>query len=169
MFEEDRELEESPLFFIVPIDGMFPVMIEDQTGLKTGPAFAADLVGEPIAFLKRKIKQDLPGRYQRDDKLAELSISMNMTVTARGRITDLTFEKGTPGQIKRLFIDIMKRVRVMPRIEAGVAVASPFSMVQTFRGAKRQGDQATPSETVESGSLSSDRAGRVEPQTTSND
>ena len=168
MFEEDRELEESPLF-IVPIDGMLPVMIEDQTGLKTGPAFAADLVGEPIAFLKRKIKQDLPGRYQRDDKLAELSISMNMTVTARGRITDLTFEKGTPGQIKRLFIDIMKRVRAMPRIEAGVAVASPFSIVQTFRGAKHQGDQATPSKTVESGSLSSDRAGRVEPQTTSND
>ena len=66
MFEEDRKLEESPLFFIVPIDGMLPVMIEDQTGLKTGPAFAADLVGEPIAFLKRKIKQDLPGRYQRD-------------------------------------------------------------------------------------------------------
>ena len=52
MFEEDRELEESPLFFIVPIDGMFPVMIEDQTGLKTGPAFAADLVGEPDRFLK---------------------------------------------------------------------------------------------------------------------
>ena len=143
MFEEDRELEESPLFFIVPIDGMLPVMIEDQTGLKTGPAFAADLVGEPIAFLKRKIKHDLPSRYQRDEKLAELSISMNMTVTARGRITDLTFEKGTPGQIKRLFIDIMKRVRVMPRIEAGVAVASPFSIVQTFRGAKRQGDQTT--------------------------
>ena len=46
MFEEDRELDESPLFFIVPIDGMLPVMIEDQTGLKTGPAFAADLVGE---------------------------------------------------------------------------------------------------------------------------
>ena len=169
MFEEDRELEESPLFFIVPIDGMFPVMIEDQTGLKTGPAFAADLVGEPIAFLKRKIKQDLPGRYQRDDKLAELSISMNMTVTARGRITDLTFEQGTPGQIKRLFIDIMKRVRVMPKVEAGMAVASPFSFVQTFRGANRQGDQATPSETDALGSLSSEQADYDQPQATSDD
>ena len=169
MFEEDRELEESPLFFIVPIDGMLPVMIEDQTGLKTGPAFAADLVGEPIAFLKRKIKQDLPGRYQRDDKLAELSISMNMTVTARGRITDLTFEQGTPAQIKRLFIDIMKRVRVMPKVEAGVAVASPFSFVQTFRGANRQGDQATPSETDALGSLSSEQADYDQPQATSDD
>ena len=169
MFEEDRELEESPLFFIVPIDGMLPVMIEDQTGLKTGPAFAADLVGEPIAFLKRKIKQDLPGRYQRDDKLAELSISMNMTVTARGRITDLTFEQGTPGQIKRLFIDIMKRVRVMPKVEAGMAVASPFSFVQTFRGANRQGDQATPSETDALGSLSSEQADYDQPQATSDD
>ena len=169
MFEEDRELEESPLFFIVPIDGMLPVMIEDQTGLKTGPAFAADLVGEPIAFLKRKIKQDLPGRYQRDDQLAQLSISMNMTVTARGRITDLTFEQGTPAQIKRLFIDIMKRVRVMPKVKAGMAVASPFSFVQTFRGANRQGDQATPSETDALGSLSSEQADYDQPQATSDD
>ena len=169
MFEEDRELEESPLFFIVPIDGMLPVMIEDQTGLKTGPAFAADLVGEPIAFLKRKIKQDLPGRYQRDDKLAELSISMNMTVTARGKITDLTFEQGTPGQIKRLFVDIMKRVRVMPKVEAGMAVASPFSFVQTFRDANRQGDQTTPFETDALGSLSSEQADYDQPQATSDD
>ncbi len=169
MFEEDRELEESPLFFIVPIDGMLPVMIEDQTGLKTGPAFAADLVGEPIAFLKRKIKQDLPGRYQRDDKLAQLSISMNMTVTARGRITDLTFEQGTPGQIKRLFVDIMKRVRVMPKVEAGMAVASPFSFVQTFRDAHRQGDQAVPSEIDALGSLSSEQADDDQPQATSDD
>ena len=169
MFEEDRELEESPLFFIVPIDGMLPVMIEDQTGLKTGPAFAADLVGEPIAFLKRKIKQDLPGQYQRDDQLAQLSISMNMTVTARGRITDLTFEQGTPGQIKRLFVDIMKRVRVMPKVEAGMAVASPFSFVQTFRDAHRQGDQATPSEIHALGSLSSEQADYDQPQATSDD
>ena len=169
MFEEDRELEESPLFFIVPIDGMLPVMIEDQTGLKTGPAFAADLVGEPIAFLKRKIKQDLPGRYQRDDQLGQLSISMNMTVTARGRITDLTFEQGTPGQIKRLFVDIMKRVRVMPKVEAGMAVASPFSFVQTFRDAHRQGDQATPSEIHALGSLSSEQADYDQPQATSDD
>ena len=169
MFEEDRELEESPLFFIVPIDGMLPVMIEDQTGLKTGPAFAADLVGEPIAFLKRKIKQDLPSRYQRDEKLADLSISMTMTVTARGRVTDLTFEQGTPGQVKRLFIDIMKRVRMMPKIEAGVAVASPFSFVQTFRGANRQGDEAMPSETVELGSLPAEHVNHVQPQATSND
>lgn len=169
MFEEDRELEESPLFFIVPIDGMLPVMIEDQTGLKTGPAFAADLVGEPIAFLKRKIKQDLPGRYQRDDQLAQLSISMNMTVNARGRITDLTFEQGTPGQIKRLFVDIMKRVRVMPKVEAGMAIASPFSFVQTFRGANRQGDQTTPSETHALGSLSSEQADYDQPQATSDD
>ena len=169
MFEEDRELEESPLFFIVPIDGMLPVMIEDQTGLKTGPAFAADLVGEPIAFLKRKIKQDLPGQYQRDDQLAQLSISMNMTVTARGRITDLTFEQGTPGQIKRLFVDIMKRVRMMPKVEAGMAVASPFSFVQTFRDAHRQGDQATPSEIDALGSLSSEQADYDQPQATSDD
>ena len=169
MFEEDRELEESPLFFIVPVDGMLPVMIEDQTGLKTGPAFAADLVGEPIAFLKRKIKQDLPGRYQRDDRLAQLSISMNMTVTPRGRITDLTFEQGTPGQIKRLFIDIMKRVRVMPKVEAGMAVSSPFSFVQTFRGANRQGDLATPSEIDPLGSLSSEQADYDQPQATSDD
>lgn len=169
MLEEDRELEESPLFFIVPIDGMLPVMIEDQTGLKTGPAFAADLVGEPIAFLKRKIKQDLPGQYQRDDQLAQLSISMNMTVTARGRITDLTFEQGTPGQIKRLFVDIMKRVRVMPKVEAGMAVASPFSFVQTFRDAHRQGDQATPSEIHALGSLSSEQADYDQPQATSDD
>ena len=169
MLEEDRELEESPLFFIVPIDGMLPVMIEDQTGLKTGPAFAADLVGEPIAFLKRKIKQDLPGQYQRDDQLAQLSISMNMTVTARGRITDLTFEQGTPGQIKRLFVDIMKRVRVMPKVESGMTVASPFSFVQTFRGANRQGDQATPSETDALGNLSSEQADYDQPQATSDD
>ena len=169
MFEEDRELEESPLFFIVPIDGMLPVMIEDQTGLKTGPAFAADLVGEPIAFLKRKIKQDLPSRYQRDEKLADLSISMTMTVTARGRVTNLTFEQGTPGQVKRLFIDIMKRVRMMPKIEAGVAVASPFSFVQTFRGANRQGDEDMPSETIELGSLRAEHVNHVQPQATSND
>ena len=169
MFEGEGELQESPLFFIVPLDGMLPVMIEDQIGLKTGPSFAADLVGEPIAFLKRKIKKDLPARYQRDEKLAELSVSMTMTVTARGRTTDLIFEQGTSSQVKRLFIDIMKRVRVMPKIEAGIAVASPFSFVQTFRGANRQGDQVMPSETVELGSLPREHATHVQPQATSND
>ena len=94
---------------------------------------------------------------------------MNMTVNARGRITDLTFEQGTPGQIKRLFVDIMKRVRVMPKVEAGMAIASPFSFVQTFRGANRQGDQTTPSETHALGSLSSEQADYDQPQATSDD
>ena len=135
MFEQDREFEETPLFFIVPFDGMLPVMIEDQTGLKTGPNFAAELVGEPIAFLKRKLKEELPSRYQRDAHLAELSVAMTMTIKADGKITDLEFEEGTHGQVKRLFYDITKRLRMMPKIENGKAIASPFSLVQTFKGA----------------------------------
>ncbi len=135
MFEQDREFEETPLFFIVPFDGMLPVMIEDQTGLKTGPNFAAELVGEPIAFLKRKLKEELPSRYQRDAQLADLSVAMTMTIKADGKITDLEFEEGTHGQVKRLFYDVTKRLRMMPKIENGRAIASSFSFVQTFQGA----------------------------------
>jgi hypothetical protein len=135
MFEQDREFEETPLFFIVPFDGMLPVMIEDQTGLKTGPNFAAELVGEPIAFLKRKLKEELPSRYQRDAQLADLSVAMTMTIKADGKITDLEFEEGTHGQVKRLFYDVTKRLRMMPKIENGRAIASSFSLVQTFQGA----------------------------------
>jgi hypothetical protein len=41
--------------------------------------------------------------------------------------------------------------------------------VQTFRGANRQGDQATPSETDALGSLSSEQADYDQPQATSDD
>ena len=63
----------------------------------------------------------------------------------------------------------MKRVRMMPKIKAGMAVAFPLLVRADLWGANRQGDQAMPSETIELGSLPSEHVNHVQPQATSDD
>ena len=140
MFDDLEDDSQAPLFFIVPLPGTLSVMIEDRTGFSAGVEFANDLVGEPILFPKRKIKDHLPARYQRDANLAELSVTMTMTITPTGKVEDLAFESGTPGQIRRFFVDVMKRTRFTPAIQDGQRISSSISLTQTFKTANDQAE-----------------------------
>ena len=138
MFDDLEEDSQAPLFFIVPLPGTLPVMIEDRTGISAGVAFANDLVGEPMLFPKRKITDHLPARYRSDANLAELAVTMTMTITPTGKVADLAFEPGTPGQIRRFFVDVMKRARFTPAIQDGQRISSSITFTQTFKTANDQ-------------------------------
>ncbi|MDZ7684893.1 MAG: hypothetical protein U5O39_07675 [Gammaproteobacteria bacterium] len=70
---------------------------------------------------------------QDEEDLASLSVNLEFTVKADGRVSDVVVDGDAPPKLKRLMRDVLYKSHFRPRLVEGSPVATEnFRLTQTF-------------------------------------
>lgn len=124
-----------PQQFFVPLEdnGRKFHIKERTTATNDSTDRTRKMVGQPFQFFLPQLQQILPLSMQDEEDLASVSIDLEFTVKADGRVSDVVIGGDAPAKLKRLMRDVVYKSHFRPRLEEGKPVATEnFRLTQTF-------------------------------------
>ncbi|MCZ6502273.1 MAG: hypothetical protein O6945_07150 [Gammaproteobacteria bacterium] len=124
-----------PQRFVLPLgENTYDVKIRDTMESVSTSEPSQKMVGKPFQFIFKQLKTILPGSLRNEANLANISITLDFTVTETGAIRDIEFAKSNaPAKLNRLMKGAIRKTRFRPALVDGRPVITHnVTLTQSF-------------------------------------